>query len=1010
MLLAYFISADPAAAQARRAAGAAERSLTTFTHIPSPNSQITNAILRDERGFIWFGTTGGLCRYDGYQTRVVTNESPLASNVLAMERWRGDSLLLATDDGLWLFDARTELFRRCLVGASAGHLRVTALAKDSSGTLWLGTVADGLLACDSALRIVRRVTAGDGLHDGHVTALSADGAGNMWAGTLAGGVSMIDASTRMLSSYRDAVASDGTPAPAQIEALCPGDGDEMLVSTAAGLYAAGGGRLRRLALPGSADYPIWAMARGGGRTWLSASGLGLVSIAGGRMTAVPLSRDEARSLASARLIFIDPAVRGTRDTQLWTGTRSGVDVLVVRRQPFTNFVREEDGMELGRGAVLSFAEDHEGLLWIGLWGGGIDAFRRVDGAYRRVAHFEHNPADPSSLPSNDVNALQEAPDRTLWVGTRMGLAVLDAGRTRFRTYRREENDSLSLPADEVGALTLDRASNLWVSTSGGLARVSFGAAAASGTGRGAYSFARALHERADAHPVGGNTVTGVLQDRGSRIWAATYGRGLNRLEPDGSWTRFRHPGDTSGTAQNFVYALAEDAAGMFWLSTSVGLVHFDPRTGTFTDAETSGLGEAHIFGMAQDAKGRFWLSTRAGLARVSGASAPPVRYDESDGIAFEECFSGLYRRRDGALMVGGIDGFAEFIPESVAVASQPPALAFTGVTVSDSALPRARYARSELRLPYDQNYLSFSFAVLDYVNPPRNRFSYRMDGVDKDWVDAQGRNFAGYPNLAPGHYTFTVRGCSSDNVWNEAGISVAITILPPYWQTWWFRALLAASAAFSMYAVYRYRLRKLIEVERLRLRIADDLHDDVGSNLSTIAIVSRSALRDPGLSPALLRKLEEIYDTALASAEGMKDIVWFIKPKDDTLQDLLLRMKDAASAILGDAPFTFESPAHGTVARVSIDFKRDFYLSFKETLNNVVKHAEAANVRIQITLEGGMLVATVRDDGRGFDPAAARRGNGLGSLRARAAAMGGRCDITSSPGRGTAVRFSGRFG
>jgi signal transduction histidine kinase len=284
--------------------------------------------------------------------------------------------------------------------------------------------------------------------------------------------------------------------------------------------------------------------------------------------------------------------------------------------------------------------------------------------------------------------------------------------------------------------------------------------------------------------------------------------------------------------------------------------------------------------------------------------------------------------------------------------------------------------------------------------------------VDKNWVDAGTRNFASYPALDPGSYVFQVKGCNSANVWNEAGASIALVITPPYWQTWWFRLVLAAVVTGLAYTSYRYRVRHLLEVERLRLRIADDLHDDIGSNLSTIAMATRTLQRAPGLTGETKRTLVEIYETAIKTSEGMRDAVWFITPRNDTLDDLFLRMKDAASSILTDTQHNFQAPEEQSSRRVSINFKRNFFLAFKEILTNIMKHASAARVAITLVRRDGMLEAVVEDDGRGFDVneiPSGRRGNGLQSLRSRARTVGGTFEITSRPGGGTTVRFSGKL-
>jgi hypothetical protein len=642
---------------------------------------------------------------------------------------------------------------------------------------------------------------------------------------------------------------------------------------------------------------------------------------------------------------------------------------------------------------------------MGLWGGGLEALRRTGGGYRRVAHFENVPADPFSLPNNDVNTVFEDQSGNLWVGTAAGLAMYDARQKRFRVHRREKMDFTSLAPGDIWGILEDHSGSIWIYGRGGLSQM------IGNKGR----FRNYLTGPSDAHPREGNVVSCVREDHASNLWVATFGKGLNRLEKDGTFTRFMHPGDSTGNEENFIYSFTEDRRGTFWLSTLVGLVSFDPLSGEFRHVPIDQLHRAHIFGIAVELDDELWLSTGIGLVRFNPRTHAFARYDEKDGMPFTEFFSGFYRNNRGRLYAGASGGFTEFSPAGISTVSRTPEIAITNFSIFDREVPAGEYSSGGMRLSYDQNFCSFTFAALDYANPTRNAFTYRMIGVDKDWVRSGTRNYASYPNLDPGRYVFQVKGSNSDNVWNEAGTSISIVITPPFWGTWWFRSLIVVFIAGVSYGAYRYRLHRLLEVERLRLRIADDLHDDVGSNLSTIAMISRSVQRAPELNTATKDKLAEIFDTAISTSEGMKDIVWFIKPTNETLDDLLLRMKDTASTLLANVEHDFDTsgndPSKGN-ERVTIDFKRNFFLAFKEILTNIVKHASATRVEIRVDQKDGTLETTVRDNGKGFDPAlqaTMRRGNGLGSLRNRAKNIGGVCEITSHPAGGTTVRFSGRL-
>jgi ligand-binding sensor domain-containing protein/signal transduction histidine kinase len=976
--------------------------LTLTDHISTPNFGIVNCILRDDRGFIWFGTSKGLCKYDGYRIRVFPNGIPLDGPhqvITAMMKRGADSLLLATGKGLRTFNMKTEQFAPFLSGSEFSEHRINVITEDSDGTMWIGTDSIGLFACQRGTQNIVHYTTSNGLSDNRITSLLLDHAGMLWIGTINGGLLWRDRETSRFISFRSEESDRSTLWSNEIITLYETGAHEMWIGTDRGLNVLDATRahMHRFDLPSPIRHTILSIAEDpSGKMWIAASDLELLSYSNNRFTEFPGPHNVVHAFNLARVLYLDPVVSKKGKILLWVGTRDGLTKVFMSTNPFGNHIRDQDSLHLDRGAVLSLCEDHQGILWVGLWGGGLEALRYVNGTYRRISHFENNPENPLSLPHNDVNAIIEDRDGNLWIGTNGGCGILDRERKQMVVIKNIKEDSASLLSDEVNMMYEDRSGVMWICTNKGLSAHIRGK-----------QFRNFLNHPDDAHPFGLNKVSSVLEDHLSHLWVATYGRGLNRLEANGTFTRFVCPWDSSGSGENWIYTFVEDHEGLFWLSTMAGLVSFDPQTGIFERYPIRQLNDAHIFGIVFDQNNDVWLSTGIGLARFTPKTQSLVRYDEKDEIPFKEFFSAFYRNKQGRLFVGGINGFTEFIPESVSTTSSPPQIALTNFSIFDK---EQTMAKGNIQLPYDQNFLSFSFAALDYANPQRNRFAYRMFGVDRGWVDAGTHNYASYPNLDPGTYVFQVKGSNSDNVWNESGTSISIVITPPYWQTWWFRIFLGVLIAGIMYAAYRYRLQKVLEVERLRLRIADDLHDDIGSNLSSIAMISRAVQRTPELTAATKQKLAEIYDTAVTTSEGMKDIVWFIKPKNDSFDDLVLRMKDTASALLADVGHEFQV-VRGSAHRIGLDFKKNHFLAFKEILTNIVKHSSATLVSIQVEQKDGMLETVVQDNGKGFDPAVVAqggKGNGLISLQNRATAIGGVCVISTELGKGTTVRFSGR--
>lgn len=978
-----------------------DRYFVRVEHIAFPNSGTVNAILRDHRGFLWFGTSRGLCKYDGYQVHLFVNGSSLRAHQNRIETMielpspSGRSLLLGTVQGLWRFDLQTEEFSRILPDAEFSNERISALLRDSDATLWIGTGSRGLFSLDSS---TRRYSTENGLVNNTVNRLFIDHSGILWIGMGEGAFQALDrkASRFVQSGIGTGIIGSQNK---RILSFAENKNHELWIGAdeGVGIFDRRAGKLVPIKLPSPLRHTVHAIVSDpAGRMWIGASDLDLLFHANNTFTKVPTS-DQAGIESQNTALYVDSMDSDSTTLLLWVGKRGGVEKIHLTRNPFMNHVRNRDGLTLDRGAVLALHEDRSGILWVGLWGGGLEGLRFESDRYKRVYHFEHDPASRSALPDNDVVSLYEDGHRQLWIGTGHGVRVLDPQRKKMTTPLHNDADSIGILNSILGDMIGDRSGAMWIATRRGL--VQFLPSSPSKPGN-------FLHELSDAHPYGGNAVSALHEDRNGTIWACTFGRGLNRYNGNGTFTRFLCASDSTGYHENFIYNIHEDSRGVFWLSIREGLASYDPASNTWESYRIPDLHEGHIYGIWVDQSRNVWLSTEMGLGRFNPGTSSFVRYDARSGMAISRLYSEFAYNCRGKLMVGGLDGFAEFSPDDFIGTSKPPQVAITGVAVFGKPLSPTRLSAQPIQFGYNQNFLTISFAVLDYTDPQRNGFAYRMEGVEEDWVHAGERNYVTYAHLDPGTYVFHVKGYNSNHVWNEAGTIIIFTIAPPFWETWWFRFLIFVLVAGAIYAAYRYRLRKLLEVERLRLRIADDLHDDVGSNLSSISLGSQLVLQRSALDDEARQLIEEIRQNAAHTAETMRDIVWLINPKNDQLEDMILRMRDVAAKLLTGVQyaFTVTGPPPSRIPDLSI--RRNLFLMYKESLNNVAKHSKATHVEISLASSDERLVLSVKDNGVGFDLAHPRTGNGLAGLQRRADAVGGTLDVRSSPGHGTIVTAS----
>jgi signal transduction histidine kinase len=304
--------------------------------------------------------------------------------------------------------------------------------------------------------------------------------------------------------------------------------------------------------------------------------------------------------------------------------------------------------------------------------------------------------------------------------------------------------------------------------------------------------------------------------------------------------------------------------------------------------------------------------------------------------------------------------------------------------------------------------LQIDFVGLSFASGESLRYQYKLEQADRDWSALTDQRTVNYANLAPGRYRFLVRAVNSDGVASSHLATVAFTILRPLWQRWWFLVGLMLGSGLLGYAFYRYRIARLLEIERVRTRIAADLHDDIGSNLSRIALLSEVIRQQmPKDDPQMTERLSLISSVSRESVDAMSDIVWAINPKRDRLRDLIQRMRRFAEDAFQSRSieFQFHAPGAEQDIKLGVDTRREVFLIFKESINNLVRHSACTEAEIDFQIQGGWLVLKISDNGKGFTPDSASLGHGLISMRQRAKKLDGELELRSTNGQGTSVRL-----
>jgi two-component system sensor histidine kinase ChiS len=1010
-----------------------------LTHEQELSQSTVNAIAQDTLGYLWFGTQDGLNRFDGYAISVFKH---------AM----GDTTTLA-DNSIW-----------CLLS-------------DSYGDLWIGTMrggADRYRPTENRFyHYTHRPEDSTSLSENTVIALFEDSDRNLWLGTLNNGLNRFERATNRFTRYRYSADDPQSLSNNTVWSVCEDRDRNLWVATWRGLCRA---RLderpirfqryvhdaRNPAGLGADNIRVLYVDRAG-TLWVGTWGAGLDRFDAQTQTFRHYRHDpkNARTLSSNLVLSIyqdrrgnlwvgtgdaglnlyhpesdsferfrhdpqDPsslnnnivsAIFEDRAGTLWIGTGAGgVNMLDWRRNRFAHY-RDIPGNpdDMHGNDVWAILEDSRGELWIGTYGSGLNRFDR---RRKSVVNYRFDPNNPRSLSHNNVLSLCETPDGAVWVGTEGGgLNRFDRASGRFTRYRHSVNPN-TISHDEITALRVDRHGNLWIGNNGGSIDV---------LDLHTHTFRHYKADEANPGALAGTSIMCIYEDPQGTIWIGSLGGGLLRYDPArDAFVRYSTSSPGQGLNTTTVLSIYEDDSGVVWIGTyGGGLNRFEKATGKFSYfTYTEGLPNDVVYGILPDGRGNLWLSTNKGLARFTPASGVFRRYDVKDGLQGNEFNQGAYfRSLRGELFFGGLNGFNAFFPDSIKENEYVPPVYLTSFKVFDKPIeiPPSLTGTTHLRLSYDQNFFSFEFVALNFISPEKNRYAYMLEGLDRDWIVASAtRRYASYTNLDPGKYVLRVKASNNDGIWNEHGIALAITITPPYWRTWWFQLLVVMAAAGILSLMYRYRVNKLLEIERIRSSIATDLHDDIGSTLTEIALYSDVGLRElrtkkipqgDGTVARVEALLESIGATSRVLIDAMNDIVWAVDPKNDSFEFLLLRMKTHAARMFDAKGINYEIdiPEELSQLHLPLGFRRRFYLIYKEAVNNIIRHAQASKVALTIRKEGRWLVMTIVDDGKGFDLTKVSEGNGVNNMKQRAEALDGVLELVSAPGAGTTVKLRARI-
>jgi ligand-binding sensor domain-containing protein/signal transduction histidine kinase len=952
--------------------------------LPSDRVQ---AILQTHDGYIWAATFNGVARFDGVRfQRFNDANTPGLRNSLA------NCLFEDSDGRLWVGSDTGEIswrdsrgFHLLAMPTNWPSAPVDRFAQASDGTMY--AVERG-----GSVVLFRNCKVQDVIGEStgrHYSDLAVDWHGTVWAVRFGGALVQLQKDKEVpmgpapiTDSYRDVARA-----------------------LRGGIWVRDGKRLRRW------EDNKWVEDRGV-HSWSGRRGVTLFegptgdvwvgTVDDGVFIVAPDSSEQHINRSNGLGNDFVSSITSDQEENIWIGTDGGGLELLRHRVLF--MVNPPDHWQ--NRAVLSVSPAKGGGVWIGTEGAGVYKWNK--GEFTKMI-------GPEPLAARDVRCVLEDRTGQLWAGTQGAGLLQGAKDGRLLSVR---SRGLPTALQLFYALYEDKEGSLWMGTQDGLARCSQGQWQWIGTDlyRGEI---RCLSQTPDG-----------------AIWIGMRGGGIARYQ-NGAFKQYLRP---EGLTYEYIWCLFADRDGTIWIGTpGAGLIRW--RNGVFDSFTTrDGLPSDFICNIQQDNFGHFWIGSYAGIFRVEktsferspGDGGHPLDYvllDTSDGLGSLEMAGGnqpsACATDDGRLWYATSAGLAVVDPSLIKRNLRSPSVRIEDVLVdgSPAAFQGSRLGddlpKGEIVEPPGSGSIEVRYTALSYSPPQRCRFRYRLENLDAQWIDAGTRRSAYYSRLPPGKYGFHVIACNSDGVWNNNGAAISFTILPHFWETWWFAPLcwlsgLSLTAAIVLTIVRQRHLRRLAVidrarlVERERLRIARDLHDDLGGGLTEINMTSALA-QDPNLTMQDARQyFHEISGCSIEMVRALDEIVWAVNPKNDDLNSLISYFCQYAERFLQAVPMScrFQIPAHLPATPLNAEQRHNLFLAFKESLHNAAKHSNASSLQLHIQVDGEVLRMVVEDDGSGFvEQAIHGRGDGLRNMRERLGQVGGRFEIDSRLGRGTRIVF-----
>jgi len=981
-------------------------------------------IVQDSKGFIWIATQDGLNRFDGYEFKVYKN-NPNDSNTIS-QNW------------------------------------INTLYLDKDENLWIGTEYGGMnkleLTSGKISRYLSDSTNLNSITGNTIRSIKEDNKGNLWIATWGNGISLFDKNNDQFSSIKNDPNDPNSLSNDFVRTICVSQNGTIWVGTGNGLnkYDESTNQFERFFHQENntnsltENFIVSIYEDSNGKLWVGTrKGLNFLD---------PVNNSIKRFINDANNKNSFPAnivldVYEDKNSNIWAATYS----TGIIKFNFTNVSDEiqyaiynnqnTDPKSISGNYVRKIFEDRSGIMWAGTWGAWLNKFNPYGNKFK---HIGPNKSQKINVSYPYIRSFLVDKDSNLWVGTHgKGIDVFNKNFTLKENKSIKAVDFLGFSENTVFSMYEDSSDIIWIATDDGLYRYSpqnkniskivfkgFDVAAvnkklrikqilsykenllfATSDGIAHYDPKNNLLRYCTEfweyeNEIIKKAVNFMEFGKDKNLWVATAFDGLYEIELDKSNDDFIPVNLTAYTSEaSAIYKLSDNKInhlcisknGIIWIGSNQGLNRLDPETGEIKYyLEENGLANNLIYGIIEDDFGNLWISTNNGLSKSFLENGKRVfkNYTERDGLQSNEFNqASCYKSDDGTIYFGGINGFNYFKPQDIKENQNLPQVEITKIKVLENEINPSQLENNVLGVSYSENILSFTFAALEFTDPVRNLFKYLLEGFHDEWIDAGNFRYATFTNLDPGEYKLKVIASNNDGVWNNNPAVLSIIVNPPFYRTYWFYALVLIIIGYIVYKFYYLKIERKMEMDSLRLKIASDLHDEVGSSLTQISINADMINYEKDLTK-IRNKGELIRNKSSEMISSMNDVIWSIDSRNDKLESLVEKIKTTTKqlASVKEIKTEFNIELQNPQKKINVNLRQNLYLIAKEAVNNSVKYSECDLIKVIIQEKEGLINLSISDNGIGLQLENSSTGSGLKNMRHRAKSVNGIIEFINKNG------------